>query len=460
MLQIKIAIFALIYFVLVAWSLFGMTKDLRKGLPLLAIITVLASIHPRTKDHGILYEYWLVPLQYFRSESMLLTSAFISMGLVINITRAQWWRFPLPVSLLIIVGTYAGLVRTVHEGAASGLSTLVFALATLVPPAALAIGSLRDREDGERLLRYMGYAGIFWVFGAAVQLVVHQRMAYVRAGLSDNYRFGGLMTNPQHASVYITMIGTLFFHLALNARGLIWKILWFGTLSVTIPMLLATGSRTGAAMLVIGCLPAAITRLGPAALLLPPAGAIAYYGAQFFASGKFGVNTERFLSTENTRTFAWLGLLEKGMESPIVGVGLEEAEFSENSYLLAFASYGVFSLLLTLATSAAAAFLILRLLVAFRRMSADHSRLAVYSMSAIAAYLFGTLLEGYMLSRVNAMHYAFIAMCSVGVFTLRTLKESPPLTDWLADDESWATDDPTEPPETSGPQVPNSAVPA
>jgi hypothetical protein len=442
-LTIKIAIFATIYLALVAWSLIGMTKDLRKGLPLLAIITVLSSIHPRTEDKmGFLYEYWLIPLQFYRSESMLLTSAFIAMGLVINVTRFSWWRFPLPVALIIIGGMYGGLLRIIHAGPVEGLTTLGFAILTLIPPAALAIGSLRDREDGDRLLRIMGYAGIFWVAGALIQLLVHQRMAYIRTGFVENYRFGGLMTNPQHASVYIALIGGLFFHLALNSKTLFGKVVWFGTLSITVPMLLATGSRTGAVMLLFCCLPASLTRIGPAALLIPPAAGIAYFIAKAIAGGGLNVSTDRFLSTENTRTHAWKGLLEKGMESPMIGVGVQEAEFSENSYLLAFASYGVLSLLITLAVALASGFLVARLIIAWRRMDSGHARLAMYAIGSLGAYLFGSLLEGYMLSRVNVVHYVFFVMCSVGVFTLRSLNSAQPTTDEFAPVDDAPIDDP------------------
>lgn len=51
---------------------------------------------------------------------------------------------------------------------------------------------------------------------------------------------------------------------------------------------------------------------------------------------------DRLASTQNTRALSWIWLLEDAFANPILGSGFRETRANENSFLLAFAAYGVF----------------------------------------------------------------------------------------------------------------------
>ncbi len=397
-----------------------MFRDIRHGLPLVGLLFFLCSIAPLTEVYGKIIELWVEPIQAFRTPLLGAVSAVILAGLIANAHRASTWRPSFAASMLLVGGCYGALIRLIHEGPASGFISLTFAIVTLAPAGLLLAASIKDPADARAALRPFVLAGLAWIAVAVVQLYVNQRFAFVQTGADAPHRFSGVSPNPQFTAIVFAVVGPMAFYLALNAPRQAARAFWLAAFIVAIPVVLATGSRTGALMFLIGCLPGIVGRMGVAALLVPPAGVAAWFVAQLFTSGKFAVDLSRIVSTENTRERVWAELLEQGLANPIVGVGIESAEASENSYLYGFAVYGAGMLLILLALAASGTWLALRLVALLRRPNATPSRLALYTASLLGAYLAGTVFEGYAIARINPMHYVWLLGCAMAAAILRS----------------------------------------
>ncbi len=416
----KAIIFLSPIFILCGICFVGMFRDVRRGLPLIGVLFFLSSLAPLTEIYGRIIELWVEPIQAFRTPLLALVSGVILAGLIANAHRAATWRPSLPAILLLMVGCYGALIRLIHEGPTSGFISLVFAIVTVAPAGLLLAASIQDPGDVRAALRPFAIAGLVWLAIAFVQWNVNRKFIYVQTGVDAPYRFTGVGPNPQFTATIFAIVGPMALFLALNAPRQVYRIVWLGLFVASVPVIFATGSRTGALMFLIGCLPGIVGRMGVAALLVPPAGLAAWFIAQLFTTGKFAVDLSRIVSTENTRGRAWSDLLRQGLSNPIIGVGIESAEASENSYLYGFAVYGAGMLLILALLAATGVWLGLRLVALLRRPNTSPSRLAIYAASVLGAYLAGSVFEGYAIARVNHMSYVWLLGCAIAVAVLRT----------------------------------------
>ena len=115
-----------------------------------------------------------------------------------------------------------------------------------------------------------------------------------------------------------------------------------------------------------------------------------------------GNKAQRLTSTEDTRTSAWFGLWENAWSSPLIGLGVAEAGDSENSYLYAFASYGLGMLALIAMLVIVSGGLMLRLFMLRGRLEADQRSMIDLVMAYNAMYFAGAVFEGYLIARVAA----------------------------------------------------------
>lgn len=397
----------------------GMFRDVRRGLPLIGLLFFLTTVAPLTETYGRILEFWIEPIQAWRTPLMAVVSGVILAGLIANAHRASTWRPSLPAVLLLVVGCYGALIRLIHEGPASGFISLVFAVVTIAPAGLLLAAAIQDPGDVRAALRPFAIAGLVWMGVTMVQWSVNRSFIYVQTGAGTPFRFTGIGPNPQFTATAFAIVGPMSLFLALNATRQAYRVVWLGLFVTTVPVIFATGSRTGTVMFLIGCIPGIVGRAGVAALLVPPAGVAAWLIAQLFSTGKFAVDLSRIVSTENTRAHVWAELLEQGLSNPIVGVGIESAEASENSYLYGFAVYGAGMLLILALLAATGLWLGLRLVALLRSPHAKPSRLAIYAASLLGAYLFGSIFEGYAIARVNHMHYVWLLGCALAAAILR-----------------------------------------
>jgi hypothetical protein len=172
-------------------------------------------------------------------------------------------------------------------------------------------------------------------------------------------------------------------------------------------------------------------------VLLAPVLAIALWGT-YQAAISIGflseAAVERLGSTQNTRATVWTWLLEDAFSSPLLGVGFSNTRANENSYLLAFAAYGVFcgGAVLTLLFYSIS--LMARLFRARRLLPVRHRQLADLILGFNAAYFTGAMFEWHIVSRLegNIPYMLIFSVMAAGL--LAKVSRETSLQDYYADD--------------------------
>lgn len=345
---------------------------------------------------------WLAPLQEQRSAIFVGVGAIIFALALIHVGKLRLNRISMPMLLLLASAAYAGIVRVISGKAEDGLVSIVFAFATILP-LAIFLPSLVSEEGGYfRILRIVGLTAAAWTFAVAVQFVIN-RNALSRGGFGS-LRFQGLLGNPQHAAAYLapTFVTLLALYLHDPLKRL--KLFWMCCLGAAGVMVLWTGSRSAAAMSVMGAAFVLYSRLGRSVLLAPIGLGVVFVVFQFLSALGVEILVDRLVSTEDTRSAAWAAMWQQFLENPIFGTGgTEETLFSENSYLLGLASYGIFMGLLLGALVIVSGFQCLRLFLARSRFDPRGKSVIDLTLAVHAMYFAGAMTEGYMVSRVSSM---------------------------------------------------------
>ena len=180
----------------------------------------------------------------------------------------------------------------------------------------------------------------------------------------------------------------------------------------------------------------------------PLAGAV---GFKVLQSLNVDLGLERLTSTANTHEVAWATLLQSGLSSPIVGVGIRSAGDTENSYLLAFAGYGIGMVALLGLLMFACMIQSIRL---FRRRWAlppiDRTLIDLI-IGVEVMYFAGAVFEGYIMARVGPPLMFMLIFSSMGTALISVLDgrsqfdwqpewdENPD--PWEEDEEQAALDD-------------------
>lgn len=379
---------------------------------------------------------WL-PLQTRRAEVYMVAGIIACVLLVLQLKSLANSRIAVSALLFFFGGVYAALVRFYHNGPADGFMSFVFVIVTLVP--LLFVAPVSD--DGDRgvflLLRSFMVVCSVWLVMCGMQFVVNSQLLT----MGNEFRFVGLTGNPQHAGVLVAFWAVVALWLLLNDRGKVLKFIYLGLLGANLIMLVWSGSRTGMGMTLIGFGAVMYTRMGKTILFAPVVLIVAYFGVKAVLNVTgLEIGVDRLASTKDTRSDAWITLIQTGMDSPIFGVGTDEAERSENSWLYAFATYGIGLLALTMLIAAAAFIEALRS-VRFRwYLAPDDRRLLDLCLGIVAMYFAGAVLEGYMVSRVTAPTCFFVvfACLAAGLTRKATLLRSGNYDELASsDDDAW-----------------------
>jgi hypothetical protein len=397
---------------LAAVLVFATFAKARNGLILVGAMLFTASIGAATFDEQFVRPQLLGPIQAARSELFGAIGLLLGIGTFAHLGLHPERRIPAQAILLLIIGLYAALLRMVHEGPASGVISVVLTLVTIIPLTVLIPRIIDGWDDIVVLLRMIVIVNVVWMGVVFVQALADPGAMVV----GRERRFFGPTGNPQQAAIILGM----------NAALMIWLFSndWRRSLRFTYALLaglnavgvLWTGSRTGLVLFIIGLCGVAYARIGRTILFLP-LGMLGLY-AGWTALGALGVDlaaASRVTSLQDTRSEAWLQMIDSARESPLIGVGVEQAGSSENSYLYAWASYGVGMVFLVVTLALVSVAMCLRL---FRlRWRLDQSRRAMIDvvLAYNAMYFIGGLVEGYMLARVSSnlvLLIVFAAMAS------------------------------------------------
>lgn len=339
-------------------------------------------------------------------------------------------------AMLLLIGLYGALLRFHHGGPSDGIESFVFAVVTLVPLlfATCLVG--RGRQDFLAMLRTVMAVNTVWVTMCIMQFVVNPD----QLTMGNENRFIGLTGNPQHAGTLMAFWVVNSLWLLLNDRGRTLRLLYIGLLGINLIMLAWTGSRTGLGMTVIGLCAVLYTRMGRAVLFLPVVLGIAYMGYKMLIGiTGMDVGVERLTSMQDTRSGAWLMLYEIGSQNPILGAGTDDTERSENSWLYAFASYGIGMLGLVLALTAAAVFECLRAIRYRSWLDMPDRRMLDLCVGIVAMYFAGAVLEGYIISRVHPSMCFYIVFAGIGVAMARQAVSAKAEARYRSEESDWGS---------------------
>lgn len=397
--------------------LFIAAKSVRGLLVVVLGMMVMASLSRHVTWNDKIYQTWLLPIQTYRSELYMGLALALIGGVLVHAGRLRGSRLSMQVMVLWLMGMYSAGMRIVHDGLGEAAISIAVSVLAVLPIALAVQANSHDHASLMRSVRVIVLAGVAWVGATLVQAVISPGLVMI----SQPPRFIGLSNNPQTTAMMLALWSVVTLWLALNEPVRKARIIWFITLGVFLIFLLGTGSRTGLLMVVTGTTFVAYQRLGAMVLLLPII-AILVFGLLQVAS-LLGVSlmSERIVSTDNTRAKVWGRLFEAAITHPLVGAGQSKEMGTENSYLQAFAAFGVGMGMLMLLFLATTASLCLRMFKAAKTMHPAYRPFVSLCLGFNAAYLIGGLFEGYILARVSV---SLVAMLIIATVSSRVLSWS------------------------------------
>jgi len=358
---------------------------------------------------------WLAPLQQNRTPLVAAAAVLLMLGTLVHLGRLSIRSVPLQGLFMLFIGLYAGLMRFGHEGLGDGIATMGLTTLIVAPMLLLIPGLLREWSDFEALLRTLVLTMIMWSAAVLVQVFINREMLFTTTGARSAYRFSGLTANPQAASILLSVTAFSALWIVLNTKAQRARVLAVGLVGASLIMLAWTGSRTGVAMFGLGFIAVLYARVGRSIFLLPVIAVVGYVLYNIAVNVlDIEMGLSRLASTEDTRSHVWLRLWEAALREPLVGVGVDDAEASENGYLYGFASYGVGMLLLLLAMTFVSGVQMLRLLRARPGLPVEGRALVDLVLGFNAAYFAGSMFEGYMIARISAMNILWLLFAAIG----------------------------------------------
>jgi O-antigen ligase len=347
--------------------------------------------------YGRPVQQWINPLQANRTS--------IIVGLVPIILLGGWFILPpsvnqstpKPIFFLVALYFYIGAVRIIHNGLIDGILTVLLAMFTLATIVVVFQRLSNDWDDFLIFPRVIVIAVAAFLAASAFQFVINPDKILI--GITD--RFIGVAANPQFAAVLCGIGLIVMIWLAMyDRRRFLW--IYVGMAILTGMALLATGSRTGVLMFILGLSVLGIRRFGRQLLLIPLLGIGLMLMIQLAGAIGIDLPLDRFLAGSDTRTFAWRELLSMAQSSPWIGVGVAGAGMSENSILYAAASYGILAPLLLIGLGIGCLSLGISLFRRTQPYPILHPQADLVN-AIFAAYFAGAVFEGYMIGRVTSM---------------------------------------------------------
>lgn len=378
---------------------------------LVSCMVFCAGLSPQvTPTGGTSNTTWATFLQEHRAGLYLGVSCFLALVMLIHVGKIRLNNLPVQGALLMAIQLLTSLLRFNHEGPAEGAKSLVFTLVTMLPILTLLPLTLRDWEDWLVLIRLIAFAALVWALGVAVQAGIdHRQMQVNWAG-----RFTGLLGNPQGCGLYMAPMTFCLIWLTMNETNRKLWFLWVGTLSLMTVYSLWTGSRTCILVTGTGTLFVLYSRIGRFVLLGPVILAVlfgVYQGA--LAAGILSKDAvERLGSSQNTRAVSWAYLAEDALANPIFGSGFRETRANENSFLLAFAAYGVFCGALVLIFLFVSIGQMVKLYRHRRFLPPKRRQIVDLILGFNAAYFAGAVFEWHIVSRLEG-NIAYMLIFSV-----------------------------------------------
>jgi hypothetical protein len=303
---------------------------------ILALMIFVVSVAPPFTDDGFPIRTWLFALQENRSEIYVVLAMGLLVGVLSHLRSAPLRGAGPQAALLLLIGLYQGALRMHHEDISSGVATMGFAVST-VGALALGLPVLLDRPRSWLLvLQAILAANVLWLGAVIVQALVEPQQLIL------NGRFAGITSNPQSAAIVLSLGSVLALWMAMHDPRRWHQGPWLLLFAAELSLLVWTGSRTGVLAFLLGTMVILRRRMGPKLLLIGSGVGLAYFLSSWMGGWGLEDAATRLASVHDSgRQDALARMVATGLAHPIFGDGISDAGASENSYLLAFAAFGM-----------------------------------------------------------------------------------------------------------------------
>lgn len=388
------------------------------SLPMTAMI-FFSAIATAVDFYDTPYQTWIKPLSDNRSFLYMVCGLGLAViaGLSSDVVSI---RHVTAVALFsFFLSIWGGLIQIFHDGLAEGMKSLAFAASTLLSLAIVVGGLVRRWGDWIIPMRCIGFATAIWAGAAFMQFVIDRR--YVTLG--NENRFIGVASNPQHTAAFLALAGVVVIYLSLAENYKLLKLMWIGLAAAVGVMLFWTGSRTGFGMITVGVALMLYSRLGKLIFVAPVIVVVIAFLLRLFAQDLADVNTDRLTSTDDSRTFVWIALLEGFMDNPVLGAGPGRVEASENGWLLGASNYGAGYLFIQMIITGAAAIQCWKLW-RYRSILNGRDRSVTDAIIGVfLAFFAGSVFEGYFAARISVSIVIMVVVSVVGGRLIQLIKE-------------------------------------
>lgn len=367
------------------------------------------SLAPQADATLTMYvDTWMLPVQLRRAQIHLafgiaLTLLCLGQGVSVRHVSVQ-------AVFLLVIQYYLALMQVFHMDTRTSVETI--GLASLVIPCMIIAAPriCRDFEGCVSMIKTMLWVSVAWTFCCSVQFVIDPQKLVGGGG-----RFLGMLANAQHAAVLCAPLATFAVWMLVNDPGRRARPLWVALIGINLLFLFWTQSRTGSLMAVVGFVGVLYSRIGKAVLLLPVAAFLTWILFLLSEALQIGSMLDRFTTGSDTRSEVWATQWQAALENPLIGSGLA-GQFTENSYLAGFASYGIGMFLLLLIFLFTSIAICSRLFIS-RRLLPPHERSLVDIVLAYnAMYFIGGVFEGYMIGRSSTAQVMMLMICGITVY--------------------------------------------
>jgi hypothetical protein len=264
---------------------------------------------------------------------------------------------------------------------------------------------LQEVVHAVALIRAIALGGVLFITANTVQLLISP------ANASWNGRLYGTAGNPQHMAMDLAAFlpPILFLMLRKNEPKPI-RVCLAGTVGLMAIMLGMTGSRTGAMMVLVTVVVMFRRWFGKFLKLAIIATVFTFLASMIFPDAP--IQTDRFTSTENTRSVVWAQLVADFTAHPLIGIIYDEPGIRESSYLSIAARLGMMGVV----PLAAMLYLIVRMIRTLRHVRpflGEYEMLADMTVAGLASLGTGAITEGLLLGTLTVwvfMIYLYLAL--------------------------------------------------
>ncbi len=341
---------------------------------------------------------WMLPIQAARSDLYLALGVLLCIFTLVGVRGLRSGDVPIQGFIFLLIGLYASVLRVMHDGPVEGLQSIGFSLATVLPVILTVPSLLRDYEDCLKLLRVIMFVSIIWAACCAVQFVINPQALLAK---DQGGRFMGMTGNAQFVALQCGVWSFVALWLLLNDSKSRFRLIWLGLVGINLIFTAWTGSRMGALVVVTGSSFVLLSRIGRAVLFLPVAALVTVGLYQLSEDLSIGVNIERLVSREDTRSHVWYNQLGVAMENPFIGTGFAESGGSENSYFLGIAAYGAGMGILMLVLLIATGFMMARLYLRRKLLPPEQRPIVDLIVGFNLAFFLAAFFDGVLVSRIG-----------------------------------------------------------